>query len=140
MFSVNRGTYVLSTSPVSSAGTAPLYWVASYNNNTNTAFLKVGFKTSRQFLDLIYFSKVSNGGTQDIATNIVLDFIVPSHSGTAISLRTTSGVLNISNTIDQPQNIAPVSSSFAISSANGFSYTFPATSVTVIVLDGVSGL
>lgn len=41
MFSVNRGTHVLQTSPVSSPDNAPLYWVASINNATDVIFLKV---------------------------------------------------------------------------------------------------
>jgi hypothetical protein len=41
MFSVNRGTHVLKTSPASTADTAPLFWVASYNNETDAVFIKV---------------------------------------------------------------------------------------------------
>ncbi|KAG6841718.1 hypothetical protein C0991_007604 [Blastosporella zonata] len=41
MFSVNRGTHVLQTTPASTTDTAPLFWVASYNNETDTVFLKV---------------------------------------------------------------------------------------------------
>lgn len=41
MFSLNRGTHVLSTTPASTADSAPLFWVASVNNETNVVFLKV---------------------------------------------------------------------------------------------------
>ena len=38
---MNRGTHVLSTVPVSTIDSYPLYWVASHNNETDTVFLKV---------------------------------------------------------------------------------------------------
>lgn len=127
MFSINRGTHVLSTSPVSSSDTAPLYWVASRNNDTNVVFLKV-----------------SNAGSEDLVAYIVLDFTVSSGFGSAISISSPalspiSGEYNISNTLDEPENVIPVSSSFAMPFADRFNYTFPATSVTVISLDGGSG-
>ncbi|RDB28451.1 hypothetical protein Hypma_016100 [Hypsizygus marmoreus] len=41
MFSVNRGTHVLKTTSSSTADSASLLWLASYNNEPNIAFLKV---------------------------------------------------------------------------------------------------
>ncbi|GLB43574.1 putative alpha-L-arabinofuranosidase C-terminus [Lyophyllum shimeji] len=119
MFSLNRGTHVLKTSPASTADSVPLFWVASYNNETSTVFLKV-----------------SNTGTADLVANIVLDFritgFVTATSISSPSLSPISGLFNVSNTIDEPEQIIPVANSFAIPLPDRFNYTFPATSVTVI--------
>ncbi|KAJ7361013.1 glycoside hydrolase [Mycena albidolilacea] len=127
MFSVNRGTHVLSTIPVSSNDTAPLFWVASYNNDTDVVFLKV-----------------SNAGTQDLVANIFLGFsVIGFGSATSISspaLSPISGLFNVSNTLEQPEQIIPVSSSFALPFSDRFNYTFPATSVTVISLQTKTAL
>ncbi|KAG6812633.1 hypothetical protein H0H92_001716 [Tricholoma furcatifolium] len=121
MFSVNRGTHVLNTVPVSTADSAPLYWVASYNNQTNTVFLKV-----------------SNTGADDLVANIFMDFstagFATATSISSPSLSPISGLYNVSNTLDEPDLIIPVASSFAFPYSNMFNYTFPATSVTVISL------
>ncbi|KAJ7811769.1 glycoside hydrolase [Mycena olivaceomarginata] len=126
-FSVNRGTHVLSTTPVSSNDTAPLFWVASYNNDTDVVFLKV-----------------SNAGTQDLVANIFLGFsVIGFGSATSISspaLSPISGLFNVSNTLEQPEQIIPVSSSFALPFSDRFNYTFPATSVTVISLQTKTAL
>jgi len=121
MFSFNRGTHVLKTSPASSPDSAPLFWVASYNNETNTVFLKV-----------------SNTGTADLVAKIFLDFPITGF-GTATSISSPalspiSGVFNVFNTIEKPEQIIPVAFSFAIPLPDRFNYTFPATSVTVITL------
>ncbi|KAJ6489593.1 glycoside hydrolase [Mycena vitilis] len=121
MFSTNRGTHVLATNPASTNETAPLFWVASYNNDTDVVFLKV-----------------SNTGTTDLVADIFLDFTVTGFgSATSISspaLSPISGLFNVSNTLEQPNQIIPVSSSFALPFAHRFNYTFPATSVTVVAL------
>ncbi|PPQ73463.1 hypothetical protein CVT24_007554 [Panaeolus cyanescens] len=122
MFSLNRGTHVLSTSPVSSPDTAPLYWVASVNNETDAVFLKV-----------------ANTGINDLVANVFLDDFSCTGFMTTVSISSPllspiSGIFNISNTLENPNQIVPVHSSFAIPSNNQFSYLFPATSVTVIAL------
>ncbi|TFK42073.1 glycoside hydrolase [Crucibulum laeve] len=121
MFSVNRGTHVLATSPSSTPDTAPLFWVASFNNETDIIFLKV-----------------SNTGTSDLVANIFLDFPITGF-GTATSISSPalspiSGLFNVSNTLEEPELIIPVANSFAIPQPDRFNYTFPATSVTVITL------
>ncbi|KAF8079161.1 glycoside hydrolase [Lyophyllum atratum] len=121
MFSLNRGTHVLKTSPASTADSEPLFWVASYSNETSAVFLKV-----------------SNTGTTDLVANIFLDFPITGF-GTATSISSPglspiSGVFNVSNTIEEPELIIPIASSFAIPHPDRFNYTFPATSVTVITL------
>ncbi|KAJ7605069.1 glycoside hydrolase [Mycena polygramma] len=121
MFSTNRGTHVLATNPASTNDTAPLFWVASYNNDTDVVFLKV-----------------SNTGTTDLVANIFLDFTVTGFgSATSISspaLSPISGLFNVSNTLEEPEQIISVSSSFALPFSDRFNYTFPATSVTVVAL------
>lgn len=144
MFSVNRGTHVLETSPVSSSDTEPLFWVASRNNETGVVFLKVGVLGYAFHIlsDIyLYFTQVSNTGSQDLVANVFLDYPVSSGFGTAISISSPvlspiSGNFAISNTLDEPENIIPFSSSFGLPYADRFNYTFPATSVTVIALDG----
>ncbi|KAF5377147.1 hypothetical protein D9757_008791 [Collybiopsis confluens] len=94
MFSTNRGTQVLATLPASDANSVPLYWVASYNNETHVVFLKL-----------------SNTGTDDLVGDITLDFTT-SGFATAISLNSPvlspiSGLFNISNTIEEPESIIP---------------------------------
>ncbi|KAF9469657.1 glycoside hydrolase [Collybia nuda] len=121
MFSVNRGTHVLQTLPASTADAAPLFWVASYNNETDAVFIKV-----------------SNTGLKDLVANFFLDFPITGF-GTATSISSPtlspiSGIFNISNTMDEPEQIIPVASSFALPHPDRFNYTFPATSVTVISL------
>ncbi|KAF7330131.1 hypothetical protein MSAN_02462900 [Mycena sanguinolenta] len=127
MFSLNRGTHVLSTTPVSSNDTTPLFWVASYNNETDVVFLKV-----------------SNTGTQDLVANIFLGFsVIGFGSATSISspaLSPISGLFNVSNTLEEPEQIIPVSSSFALPFSDRFNYTFPAMSVTVVSLQTKTAL
>ncbi|KAF8203955.1 glycoside hydrolase [Pholiota molesta] len=111
MFSVNRGTHVLSTTPASTSDTAPLYWVASANNETDVVFLKV-----------------SNAGTEDLTADIFLEFPITGFA-TAISISSPtlspiSGLFNVSNTLEQPDNIIPVSNSFAIPLPDRLNYTF----------------
>ncbi|KAF8167586.1 glycoside hydrolase [Crassisporium funariophilum] len=121
MFSVNRGTHVLATSPTSTSDTAPLFWVASLNNETNVVFLKV-----------------SNAGTADLTANIFLDFPITGFMTTisisSPALSPISGNFNISNTLDAPEQIIPISGSQAIPLPDRFNYTFPAMSVTVLTL------
>jgi alpha-L-arabinofuranosidase len=124
IFSSNRGTHVLATSPNSDADSVPLYWVASYNNETEVVFLKV-----------------SNTGTDDLVGNVILDFSTAGFA-TAISLNTPvlspiTGSFNISNTIEEPELIVPVASSFSFQDSTRFNYTFPATSVTVLAMQNV---
>ncbi|KAJ7194659.1 glycoside hydrolase [Mycena pura] len=129
MFSINRGTHVLSTTPAPSNDTVPLFWVASYNNDTDVVFLKV-----------------SNTGPSDLVANIFLGFSVigfgsaTSLSSPALSLNPVSGDFSVSNTLDAPELIIPVASSFALPFSDRFNYTFPATSVTVISLQTQTGL
>ncbi|KAJ7053979.1 glycoside hydrolase [Mycena amicta] len=122
MFSLNKGTHVLSTLPESSTDTVPLFWVASYNNETDVIFLKV-----------------SNTGPNDLVANIFLStpatslyVSAVSLSSPALSLDPVSGQFNVSNTLEKPNQIIPVSSSFALPFNDRFNYTFPATSVTVL--------
>ncbi|KAJ6604947.1 glycoside hydrolase superfamily [Mycena sp. CBHHK59/15] len=127
MFSINRGTHVLATTPAPSNDTVPLYWVASYNNETDIVFLKV-----------------SNTGASDLVANIFLDFSVTGF-GSATSIGTPtlspiSGLFNISNTLDEPELITPFSFNFALPFSDRFNYTFPATSVTVISLQSTTAL
>ncbi|KAJ7045120.1 glycoside hydrolase [Mycena alexandri] len=127
LFSTNRGTHVLDTTPVSSNDTAPLFWVASYNNETDVVFLKV-----------------SNTGSQDLVANIFLGFTATDFAtATAIStpaLSPISGLFNVSNTLEEPELIIPVATSFALPFSDRFNYTFPATSVTVIALQSTTAL
>ncbi|CAK5280796.1 unnamed protein product [Mycena citricolor] len=121
MFSLNRGSHVIATTPSSTNESAPLYWVASYQNDTDVVFLKV-----------------SNTGTSDLVANIFLDFNVTSF-GSAVSISSPvlspiTGLFNISNTPAAPDQIIPVSSSFALPFPDRFNYSFPATSVTVVSL------
>ncbi|KAE9400941.1 glycoside hydrolase [Gymnopus androsaceus JB14] len=111
MFSTNRGTHVLTTSPTSDNNSVPLYWV-------------------------------SNTGPDDLVGNIVLDFATPGYA-TAISLGTPAlspitGSFNISNTIEEPEQITPVASSFTFQDPTRFNYTFPATSVTVLAVQSIN--
>jgi alpha-N-arabinofuranosidase len=75
--------------------------------------------------------QVSNAGTQDLVANIFLGFST-SISSPALSL--ILGLFNVSNTLEQPEQIIPVSSSFALPFSDRFNYTFPAMSITVISL------
>jgi alpha-N-arabinofuranosidase len=122
MFSVNRGTHVLSTSPASSADSAPLYWVASVHNETNVVFLKV-----------------SNTGTSDLVANIFFDFhttsVVTATQLSSPALTPISGIFNISNTLDEPEQIIPVMTSTAIPFSDRMNFTFPAMSVTVVTME-----
>ncbi|KAF8645689.1 hypothetical protein AX16_007638 [Volvariella volvacea WC 439] len=119
LFSVNKGTHVLSTVPAASAEYSPLFWVASHHNDTDVVFLKV-----------------VNAGLQGLVANIVLDRPTTGF-GSAVSLSSPSlspisGQYNISNTLDEPEQIVPVHNSFAIIEPGKFNFSFPATSVTVI--------
>ncbi|KAJ7292664.1 glycoside hydrolase [Mycena rebaudengoi] len=127
MFSINRGTHVVDTTPASSADTTPLFWVASYNNDTNVVFLKV-----------------ANTGPSDLVANIFLDFSITGFgTSTSISsptLSPISGVFNVSNSLDDPELIIPVSTSFALPFPDKFNYTFPAMSVTVVTVQSTTDL
>ncbi|THU89381.1 glycoside hydrolase [Dendrothele bispora CBS 962.96] len=119
MFSVNKGTHVLATEPTPSNDTAPLFWSASFNNETDVVYLKV-----------------SNTGETDLVANIFLDF---ASTGTvsAVSLGTPplspiTGHFNISNTLEEPELITPTIFNMAIPFLDRFNYTFPATSVTIL--------
>ncbi|KAF9011202.1 glycoside hydrolase superfamily [Cyathus striatus] len=119
LFSTNRGTHVLVTSPPSTMDSAPLFWVASFNNETNVIFLKV-----------------ANAGEADLVANIFLDFDIVG-LGTASTLSSPSlspitGQFNISNTLDEPELIIPLDTTFAIPQTDRLNYTFPAMSVTVL--------
>ncbi|KAF8899440.1 glycoside hydrolase superfamily [Infundibulicybe gibba] len=111
----------LATSPTSAPDTAPLFWVASFNNETNVVFLKV-----------------SNTGTADLVAYITLDFpttrLLNTVSIGAPTLNPLSGQFNVSNTLEDPELIIPVANAYAMPQADRFNYTFPATSVTVISL------
>ncbi|KAK0209068.1 glycoside hydrolase [Desarmillaria ectypa] len=127
MFSINRGTHVLETLPTSTNVTEPLFWVASYNNETEVVFLKV-----------------ANAGDTDLVAHIYLDFSFAAF-GTAIFISTPalspiSGQFDTANTIDEPDLIVPVASSFAIPELGRFNYTFPAMSVTVVSLQASDAL
>ncbi|KAF7307530.1 Glycoside hydrolase [Mycena indigotica] len=115
-------THVLSTTPAPSPDTAPLFWVASYHNESDVVFLKV-----------------SNTGQTDLVANVFLSTPATSLFGSAVSLSSpalsqdpVSGQFNVSNTLDKPNQIIPVSSSFAFQFNDKFNYTFPATSITVL--------
>jgi alpha-N-arabinofuranosidase len=88
--------------------------------------------------------QISNAGTQDLVANIFLGFsVIGFGSATSISspaLSPISGLFNVSNTLEQPEQIIPVSSSFALPFSDRFNYTFPATSVTVISLQTKTAL
>ena len=43
MFSTNRGTHVIKTSPAPSAN-VPLHWVASHDANNKLVYIKVGIR------------------------------------------------------------------------------------------------
>nr|BDS32887.1 GH51 alpha-L-arabinofuranosidase [Gloeophyllum trabeum] len=123
MFSVNRGTHVLATTPPSTNDTAPLYWVASHNNETNLVFLKV-----------------ANTGPDDLVAYLHFDFNVTSLFGTAVQISSPvlsplTGQFNITNTLEEPENIIPASSSFSIPYPDRYNYTFPATSVTILAFE-----
>ncbi|KAF5312724.1 hypothetical protein D9619_002697 [Psilocybe cf. subviscida] len=122
MFSVNRGTHVLSTNPVSSQDSAPLYWVASVHNETNVIFLKV-----------------ANTGTADLVANIFFDFnttsVVTATQLSSPALTPISGIFNISNTLDEPEQIIPALTSTAIPFPDRMNFTFPAMSVTVVTME-----
>lgn len=140
MFGNNMGTHVLATSPASTADSEPLYWVASYHNETNVVHLKVGSLSCQcieTMIEFIYL-KVANTGTTDLNANILLDFSITGFgTSTSISsplLSPISGIFNISNTLDEPELIIPVATSFAIPAPRELNYTFPATSVTVLSL------
>ncbi|KAJ7083404.1 glycoside hydrolase [Mycena belliarum] len=127
MFSTNKGTHVLSTTPAPSNATVPLFWVASYNNASEVVFLKV-----------------SNTGDTDLVADIFLDFPVTGFA-TATTLSTPtlsplSGMFNTSNTLEDPQQIIPFDSSFPLIFSDRFNYTFPATSVTVLALQPQTAL
>ncbi|KAF7302852.1 hypothetical protein MKEN_01247400 [Mycena kentingensis (nom. inval.)] len=122
MFSLNKGTHVLSTVPAPSTDTVPLFWAASYNNETDVVFLKV-----------------SNTGPTDLVANIFLSTPATSLFASAVSLSSpplsldpVSGQFNVSNTLEKPHQIIPVSTTFALPFSDRFNYTFPASSVTVL--------
>ncbi|KAK7063648.1 glycoside hydrolase [Favolaschia claudopus] len=128
MFSLNKGTHVLSTTPVASNDTAPLFWVASYNNDTDVVSLKV-----------------SNAGTQDLVANIFLDGFSATKFASAVSLSSPvlspiSGQFSASNTLEEPEQIIPVSTAFALPFSDRFNYTFRAMSVTVISVQAATAL
>ncbi|KZT59017.1 glycoside hydrolase family 51 protein [Calocera cornea HHB12733] len=119
LFATNLGTHVLSTNPTPSPSTAPLYWVASHHATNHLVFLKV-----------------VNTGSYDLVINLSFDFPVVGGFGTAQQLSAglypTPGVYNISNTLEEPDVIMPVASSFGIVDATALNYTFPQSSITVM--------
>ncbi|KAF7307532.1 Glycoside hydrolase family 51 protein [Mycena indigotica] len=121
MFSLNKGTHVLSTTPAPSPDTAPLFWVASYHNETDVVFLKV---SNTGLTDLVAHVFLSTPATSLFVSAVSL-------SSPALSQDPVSGQFNVSNTLDKPNQIIPVSSSFAFQFNDKFNYTFPATSITV---------
>lgn len=135
---MNRGTQVLVTEPQSSVEWAPLFWAASYNNDTDVVFLKVCRLRSFSWLGLTCGLKVANAGTTDLVANLFLDFpttgLVTATSLSTPPLTPIAGQFNTSNTLDEPESIIPVASSFAIPHFDRFNYSFPAMSVTVIAL------
>ncbi|EJU05666.1 glycoside hydrolase [Dacryopinax primogenitus] len=119
LFATNLGTHVLATIPEPSPSTAPLYWVASHHATNQLVFLKV-----------------VNTGSADLVGNLFFDFPVIGGFGTAQQLSAglypTPGVYNISNTLETPDVITPVASSFGIVDSSEFNYTFPQSSITVM--------
>lgn len=116
--------------------------MASYNNETEVVFLKVVRMRKSLKFELTKCSQVSNTGPDDLVGNIVLDFATPGYA-TAISLGTPAlspitGSFNISNTIEEPEQITPVASSFTFQDPTRFNYTFPATSVTVLAVQSIN--
>jgi hypothetical protein len=108
MFSNNFGTHVLSTTPA--AGTSPVWWVASINENTNT-----------------YYLKVANTGASAVAATISLGFSVASPANTT-SLATYATAFN---TLTVPNAVYPRYSTVAVTNGNSISFTFPAYGVVV---------
>ncbi|EIM91767.1 glycoside hydrolase [Stereum hirsutum FP-91666 SS1] len=100
MFSENRGTQVLTTAPVSSALLSPIFWVASHNNVTNDLILKV-----------------ANAGNDSVSSTISLAFDIDTSTvGTLTQLAPGSdGLFNVSNTLDEPEVVVPVTSNFTFS-------------------------
>ncbi|KZS88917.1 glycoside hydrolase [Sistotremastrum niveocremeum HHB9708] len=116
LFSSNRGTHILATTPTQDNSTNPLYWVASHNNDTNLVFLKV-----------------ANTGNDDLVVYLTFDFSVgPTATLSTLSQTDGSGIFNVSNTPDNPRNIIPVHSSTVVLHPTGFNATFSAQSVTVL--------
>lgn len=87
---------------------------------------------------------MSNTGASDLVAYIFLDFNVTGFgSATQIStpaLSPISGLFNVSNTLDEPDLIIPVATSFALPFSDKFNFTFPATSVTVVTLQTKTAL
>jgi len=122
MFSLNRGTQVLSTTPAPSNDTVPLFWVASHNNVTNAVILKV-----------------ANTGTADLAGYLSFDFDVGGFAtSTTLSQTDGSGMFNVSNTPTSPEAFIPVHGTFAIPNSRAYNYTFPATSLSIITFSVAS--
>ncbi|KZT41976.1 glycoside hydrolase [Sistotremastrum suecicum HHB10207 ss-3] len=116
LFSSNRGTHILATTPTQDNSTNPLYWVASHNNDTNLVFLKV-----------------ANTGNDDLVVYLTFDFSVgPTATLSTLSQTDGSGIFNVSNTPDNPRNIIPVHSSTVVLHPTGFNATFSSQSVTVL--------
>ncbi|KIY68387.1 glycoside hydrolase family 51 protein [Cylindrobasidium torrendii FP15055 ss-10] len=114
LFSTNRGTHTLPTSPVSSNTTgAPLYWSASYNTDAAVVYLKV-----------------SNTDSASINTTITLDGFT--QDGDA-KVQFFSGAAQDVNTVDAPDAI--VVSETAVSVVDGvLAYAFPGLSVSVVTI------
>lgn len=75
-----------------------------------------------------------NTGTNDIVVNFSFDSPVDEN----VFATTLGGPsLNASNTIDNPNLIAPSVSSFSIPNTSAFNYTFGAQTVTVLSLSVV---
>ncbi|KAF8607098.1 glycoside hydrolase [Ceratobasidium sp. AG-I] len=114
LFSTNRGTHVLKTSPAPSAS-VPLHWVASHDANNKIVYIKV-----------------SNTATTTYTGAFTFAFSVPSKSAsvTLLNAQSLTALNNLSNT----NVVVPVTSTVTLGSTTAMSYTFPAHSVAVIKL------
>jgi alpha-L-arabinofuranosidase len=118
MFGNNRGTHVLATTPKQSPNTtAPLFWVASKDAQTNSVILKV-----------------SNAGPNDATANFKLSGFHVQSTASVTSLSPVNGQWNISNTLNAPSTIVPQTASIAIHQSTGFSFTFKPYQVSVFRL------
>jgi alpha-N-arabinofuranosidase len=71
--------------------------------------------------------------------NIFLDFsttsVITATQLSSPSLSPISGIFNISNTLEEPEQIIPVHTSTAIPFSDRMNFTFPAMSVTVVTME-----
>ena len=140
MFATNRGTHVLQTTPASTAESAPLYWVASVNNDTNVVFLKARSSACCPVM-ISKLAQVVNTGTTGLVADLFFDFQIEGFY-TAISISSPglspiSGQFNVSNTLEKPEQIIPYSNTFAIPDSDRFNHFFPEMSVTVLAVHKV---